>query len=453
MYIWQLLNNSLPAALNQKDGIGGVFHNGKFYAMGGWRMSDGTRFNSVSYSLDGVTWTDSVQTASWTPRHAMPVVSHNGRIYVLGGDQNSGGYQPDVHSWSGDEADSWVVETTSAPWGDRAGHIGFSYGGYLWVGFGQTITPFTSTTTFFTDLWRSEDGATWELYDGECPINYRGYISSQPALLDGDLYFIGGGCYSTTDFPTREYKNDVMVMRPDFSIGVVNHGKGSNLPKLMYHSIAAFYDKLWVFGGFNGADQRIVYSSSDKGKTWVQEPTPPWSARHAAMLIPAEDGIYFGTGQSATDFWKLYKLDETKIHFGATPDGTTNMNATYTVFDETASLSAGDVVTHLGFSGSRSRAMIPKIGKRTGTGTFDIVYSGSPVIHSGGGYNYFRIPEFTVPDDGFEYKIGFSFNYSGGADTFCFGGNGRYMKSGDVTGTNQVFSVSTDGSFAMAWVG
>lgn len=462
---WQLMTNSLPSQLSQKDGVNGCVLNGKMYAMGGWRLSDGARFNSVSYSTDGITWTQSAKTASWTPRHCTPVVAHDGRIFVLGGDTNSGAYMPNVHSWSGLETDDWVVETTTAPWGNRTGHIAFSYGGYLWVGFGQTMTTLTAAPTqFFTDLWRSPTGLgdSWTLFEDKAVCGYRPFISSQPALLDGDLYFIGGGTYETTDFPgmgNRELKNDVWVMKPDFSFELVNHGKGSALTKRMFHCIAALGDDLYVLAGWAGGDLANWYKSTDKGITWTLQATPPWAARHAAMVIPFNDALYFGTGQYATDMWRLMEPPPPPagLHMGALPDGTSNVNPAGTMLDKSTVLIAGKTVTEIGYNRQSSGSMTPKIVKQIGTSNvFDIVWSGSAVTHPGGGHVSFPITPFVVPSDGSTYRIGWYFGYTT-QEPYSYAGNvaegmtGRWYKTGNATGTGQTFGYYGDGSCCMGW--
>jgi hypothetical protein len=452
-YQWQLLTNALPSALSLKDGIGGAFLNGKLYAMGGWAQG-GARFNSVSYSTNGITWTPSAQPASWTGRHAMPVVVHNGRIFVLGGDQNSGAYQPDVHSWSGEETEPWVVEDTNAPWGQRAGHYAWSDGDYIHVECGQTVTNITpAPTTFFTDHWRSLTGqsGTWELVESKVVSGWRGYLSNSPPVIDGEAFIVGGGTYDTTDFLGREYKNDVFAQGPTRRL--VTHGKGSLLSRLMYHNIGVLNGALVVMAGWNNANQNRVFVSPDKGLTWNELPLPPWSARHAALLISAPDAIYFGTGMSVSDMWKLTELPppNPKVHLGAPVDGTTGFPAVYTVLDKSTALVAGVAVVGIGLSCSRSQTLIPKIAKQVSANTFDIVWSGTAVTHPGGGHASFPIPSFTPPSDGYTYRIGVAMQYTGGADSYAHAGIGRFMKLGDIFGAGQVFSTPTDGSLSMSW--
>lgn len=455
-YLWKLKTGSLPAAMNARDGISGAVLNGKMYAIGGWSSGSGwgTSYNTVLYSTDGATWTASVKTPTWSGRHAFPVVVHNGRIFVLGGDSNSGIYQPDVHSWSGLEVDDWVVEDTDAPWGDRCGHYGFSFNGYIYVGGGQTMKNVTAPpSAFFKDLWRSATGenGTWEKVTDDCPLGIRCFIMGSPPEIDGEVYFIGGGTYDTTDFTAREYKNDVFAMDENHNFRCVSHGKGSPLTKQHYHSVTALDGDLFVFGGYDGTDERTAFISTDKGKTWESMGTPPWSARHAAVSITYDGSIYFGTGMFASDMWCLEKFgDEPGMHYGSFPNGgSTALSSVYTVIDRSSELIAGKTVDEIGMYRNTPGAMTLKIAKQTGPTTLEIIYSQS-VYHNGGGYQDFDITDFVVPNDGAVYRIGAAFS-TPSADTFRHSGtNGRWLKVGDLTGV-QTMSLYADGSYCFRW--
>lgn len=457
-YTWTRTQSSLPSAMNQKDGIGGVVLNDKMYALGGWNSGSGygQTYNTVMHSTDGITWTASAKQATWSGRHQFPAVVHNGRIFVLGGDQNTAsGYVADCHSWDGLETSDWVEHPTP-PWGVRVGHVGFSLGGYLWVGFGQTHDWFgTTPTKFYTDLWRSVDGITWELFSDEMPITPRGYYSSNPPILDDEVYFICGSTYETSDFAYRDYQNDIFAMDGNGSVRQVVHKKQSTLPNMMYHNLAVFDGKLWMLAGFNGADRKFVYMSDDKGKTWTQQPTAPWTARHAGMAITYNDALYFGTSQFTADMWKLTKdipppPPPAGLNVGATPTGTTSFASQWTVFDPVASLSPSDVIDSIGLHKGNAGYVTPKIAKIVSGQVLDVVYSGSPQMHNGGGYQNFDIPDFTVPNDGHAYMIGFSFADS--AMSFSHSGGARYMKLGDITANGQSYLYFTDGAICTQWI-
>lgn len=461
-YVWS--QAAIAPNMNGLDGIATVSHNGKLFALGGW-AANGARFNHVTYTEDGETYTPSLKTPTWAGRHVFPAVSHNGRIWVIGGDSNSGNYQPDIHSWNGEEAagpeNDWIVEDTNVPFLNRVGHYAFSYGGYIWVGGGQTITPQSpAPTTFFTDLWRSPTGApgTWELYSDEMPIGFRGFLSNNPVELNGNIYFVGGGTYETTDFPgwqNRVYKNDILVMLPDFSIRLLSHGKGSILNGLMYHNVVAWDGKIWILGGFRGADQNTVFVFDPADKSVIQLPAPPWSARHAAVAYVINDILYFGTGAYDFDMWKLTKIPDPVeipgVHYGAIADSTTGLSTVFTVIDKTITLTPGATVDKIGMSRTSSGNMTPKIVRQTAANTFDFVYSGASELHPGGGYHDFDIPDFVVPDDGYTYRLGFAFSYPY-SDTYSFAGTGRWMYQGNLTGNAQGLPHYTDGSIAARWI-
>lgn len=458
-YAWQQLTNSLPTAMNGRDGIMGCVLNGKMYAIGGWKSGTGlgTTYNTVLFSTDGITWTPSVKTPTWDGRHAFPVVVHNNRIYVLGGDINRGYYQPNVHSWDGLETSDWVVENTNAPWGNRFGHYAFSLNGYIYVGGGQTYTNITAPPTqFFKDLWRSTDGQTWELVTDDCPLGIRCFLGSVP-VIDNEAFFIGGGTYETTDFPAREYKNDVFVMDVNHNFRCVSHGKNSVLTKLMYHNITVFDGKLWVIAGWAGSNQKRVFVSANKGETWTEEPLPPWAIRHAAYCVTYNNAIYFGTGWTDSDMWRLYDVpppstppNDPKINLGSTPNTTTALASVYTVIDRSTALVAGKTVTEIGYHRMSAGSMTPKIFRQIGTSnSFDVVWSGAAVTHNGNGWQSFDIPDFVVPNNGSTYRIGFAFSYPY-SDMYSTQGQ-RWLKAGNVTGNGVAFSYFTDGSCCMTW--
>jgi hypothetical protein len=450
-YQWQLCTNALAAALNQKDGIGLVVDgDNEVFAVGGWQLN-GTRHNIVSRSPDGYTFTPSAQAASFPPTHATPALMLRGRLCVFGGDQNGSGYHNHIHSWSTSESEAWVDHGSFA-FLDRVGHFAFKVviGGeeFALIGGGQTVTAFTAPPTkFFNDLWMWDGTNAPTLLYEDAPYQYRGYISSI-AQMNGETALIGGGNYETSD-TTRGYRTDSLKLTADMGWRLPTPRNGSNLPGTLYANTAAWDNLWWHFGGHNGGDHRAYRNSGDL-KNWTTLATPPWAGRHAAVLFPFKGALYYGTGAYATDMWRLIKPDPLKQHLGSPVNSATNMGATYTVLDGAQSLTAGATVTALGFSGVRSRTMVPKIAKQTGAGTFDIVWSGAALPHPGGGYIEFLIPPFVVPDDGATYRMGWAFSYVGGADSFSTIGS-RFMKAGDVTGTGQVFSTPTDGTFAMSW--
>ncbi|MEI4572977.1 hypothetical protein, partial [Klebsiella pneumoniae] len=71
-----------------------------------------------------------------------------------------------------------------------------------------------------------------------------------------------------------------------------------------------------------------MWASYDKGKTVVQLPDYPGPAMHAATLQAFNDSLYLWGGLTGgQQTWRLDYIDESKIHYGKPPNGTTNMTA------------------------------------------------------------------------------------------------------------------------------
>ena len=77
-------------------------------------------------------------------------------FYVVGGDGETA--LNDV--WYSADGASWRLLTATAPFAAREGHQAVSYNGSLWVVGGLLEN---STLNYFNDVWRSADGANWDL--------------------------------------------------------------------------------------------------------------------------------------------------------------------------------------------------------------------------------------------------------------------------------------------------
>lgn len=449
-FSWTQLGSAI--AIPNGDGMGSCVLNDRMYSVGGWYPT-GVSHNRVFSTTDGLSWVESAVPRTWTGRHQMPVVAHKGRIHVIGGDIDSLSYEPNTHSWDGVEGSSWRVEEANFPVLNRTGHMGWSQGDYLWFYGGQTMPPMTTgPTKFFTDLWRSPDGSpgSWELVDDECPLGLRSFTTGGPPIIDGDAYFIGGGTYTTTDYAERSYRNDIMVMDASGKFRCVS--PKSQMPGMMYHSIAQLNGVLLVVCGYNGVNLKTVWASFDKGRTIVRLADFPGAATHAATLQEFNGALYLwggiATGQNA---YRLDMIDESKRYYGAAPNMITNLSAEYTVYDMAQELKPGAVVASIGVFLNGSRQVRPRIGYRSAPGVIESVYRAATTsLHAGGGYRDFPVGDFVVPGPG--YYAGMTVAYGAGTpDAFSGGSYSRAMKAGDVTTNPSGFSEPSDGTFPMRW--
>jgi hypothetical protein len=190
-----------------RAGLSAVVHRGAIYVLGGSRGDDAAvggegrvLFNDVWMSRDGRTWNRVPREGRrWTPRAGAAVVSKGGYIYLLGGERGfSCGFdvpggppndcQPATQTlyfndvWRSRDGASWELVTASAGWSPRPGHQCVvlineivCFGGYGEV---PGVPPLFANPT---DMWTSRDGRTWtELkapaappWNGQSPADMR----------------------------------------------------------------------------------------------------------------------------------------------------------------------------------------------------------------------------------------------------------------------------------------
>ncbi len=132
-------------------------------------------FNDVWRSRDGIHWRQMTDDAGWAGRAGLSSVVFKGEIYIMGGSFKDdpaiiGGpptrvYFNDV--WKSRNGRHWVQVTDEAPWDPRAGAVVVVKNGFMYLlggedGFICEPLPFC-TPPYFNDVWRSRDGANWEL--------------------------------------------------------------------------------------------------------------------------------------------------------------------------------------------------------------------------------------------------------------------------------------------------
>ena len=188
-------------------------------------------FNDVWRSADGVNWEQMTANAEWPARAGLSSVVLNDEIYVLGGSINDDAaivsgpaariYYNDV--WKSTDGVQWEQLTESAPWAPRAGAVTVVKDGYLYLLGGEdgfTCEPLpTCEPPYYNDVWRSSDGAQWELVT-----------------------------------EAAEW-----VARPG-------------------HQCAVILEKFLCFGGFGLVQNPVDMWESDDGVTWTQLAQSPWDA-------------------------------------------------------------------------------------------------------------------------------------------------------------------------------
>ena len=145
--------------------------------------------------------------APWEGRHTAGYAVHDGRMWIVGGDCNQGHYQNDV--WRSSDGADWELMCDPVPWGPRVLHYTAVHDGRIWVMGGQTIPQFADEEEiFFNDVWNSVDGRTWNRVAENAPWVERGMIGGS-AVFQDRIWILGGGTYDTPRIDRRLMYNDV----------------------------------------------------------------------------------------------------------------------------------------------------------------------------------------------------------------------------------------------------
>lgn len=207
--------------------FGAVTHRGRMYVIGGQNFEtrpndcsvfppgvpcppfapNSTFFDDVWSSRDGVTWLPETTDAPWAGRAGLSTVVHRGAIYVLGGSQgddaSTGGTGRVLFNdvWMSRDGRNWSEVKAKGPkWTPRAGAAVVAKGGYIYLlggerGFTCGFEPFSpcqpaTRTLYFNDVWRSRDGASWELVTASAGWSPR--PGHQCAVLIDEIVCFGG---------------------------------------------------------------------------------------------------------------------------------------------------------------------------------------------------------------------------------------------------------------------
>jgi hypothetical protein len=278
-------------------------------------------WNDVWRSDDaGRSW-GKVSDAPWAARGYFQAVTTGGAMYVIGGQNFKAGPPPicpptnpptfvcsdffaDV--WRSTDGKTWERATGRAPFGGRAGLSAIVFKGWIYVlggGRGDDDAIGGSGRELFDDVWRSRDGARWELVTDDAPWAAR----AGAAVVEhrGQMYLLGGedGFLCTPvispapgtpplDCP---YFNDVWRSPDGKTWEEVTPAAGwSPRPG---HQCQALFDQIVCFGGFGWpvpADPTNptsppflpghpadVWVSRD-GAVWTKVSDAPWNAASSA---------------------------------------------------------------------------------------------------------------------------------------------------------------------------
>jgi hypothetical protein len=267
-YVWKELSKLKPTdptyPLPVVDGVGLLSYKGKLWMIGGWGLLPKNTTNAVWCSEDGITWInvkpDTYNTESFNPavdwegRHCFGCVVFKDRMWIIGGD-------------------------------DQKLNLG--------------ITPEPQK-----DIWSSDDGVNWSR-EGDLPFVYGGDPPQRTVMgavvfkakndLNESIWLLGGHPGQNDNWSY----NDIWKSTDGINWNKVTTSGQMWSPRVLFHHVAAFKDKLWVIGGdIYNTDTRYndVYSSRD-GKVWKLEQIQcPWSGRRFGEVAVFDGKLWLFTG-------------------------------------------------------------------------------------------------------------------------------------------------------------
>ena len=173
----QILSNDVPGHWAPRAYFQAVVKGNAMYVLGGQDFGIMSNFfNDVWSSTDGVSWTELTSDAGWEGRAGLRAVTFKDEIYIFGGSQFDDAaivpgeappriYYNDV--WKSADGMTWQEMTDDAPWEPRAGAVVVVKDDYMYLLGGEAgfiCDPLPDCELpYFNDVWRSKDGANWEL--------------------------------------------------------------------------------------------------------------------------------------------------------------------------------------------------------------------------------------------------------------------------------------------------
>ena len=232
-------------------------------------------FNDVWRSTDGANWQQLTANAPWEGRAGLSAIVFKGWIYVLGGGKGDdvaiGGSGRELFDdvWRSRDGENWELVTDDAPWAARAGAAVVEKDGHIYLlggedgflcqpGIGGLDCP------YFNDVWRSQDGASWELVTASAGWSPR--PGHQCQVLLNTIICFGGFGFPIGDPNVPAHPADVWVSRDGANWEQVSDApwNASSSGDVKYD-----FDSLVVAGGRGGMRPSIFTFGGDREASFI----------------------------------------------------------------------------------------------------------------------------------------------------------------------------------------
>ncbi|MDB4293449.1 hypothetical protein N9954_08590, partial [Maribacter sp.] len=147
------------------------------------------------------------------------------------------------------------------------------------------------------DLWSSKDGITWNPEEYVYDLPLRGHTA---LVLNDTLWLLGGRYKKETDSRTKG------MYAPLIEDNLVYDSFFSPWPERELHTSAVFKDRAWVLGGIDNDDQPLndVWSTAEVSKWRGAGTHPPatWPARYGHSTVVFDDKLWVIGGYDGANY-------------------------------------------------------------------------------------------------------------------------------------------------------
>ena len=267
---------------------------GRLWLLGGTETCDeGRQLRDVWSSSDGLHWECMTEHASWPPRWAHAVFACGDRLVLIGGLDSVNPIHNLADIWTTCDGANWTQASAPAPWLPRHVWATAVAPEALWI-----IGGATSGQLYHNDVWRSDDGCAWRETDVVGP-RFSPRKNHAAAVLGDGVYVLGGSVLDASAPHGARYVNDVWRSADGAAWDLVCE-RAPWRPRCFHH-LLSWSDSLWLSGGnFGGADYSDAIWRSPDGANWDLISHFPWPRRHAETMTLWRGRVWVMGGTSTS---------------------------------------------------------------------------------------------------------------------------------------------------------
>lgn len=333
------------AEWSNRYGHAAAVFDGKMWIVGGYNpgeMKSDTYYEDVWYSNDGINWEQATSNAPWKGRKGHELVSFQNAMYLIGGysvNEETGYRQYNNDVWKSTNGKDWIeikesiepIESTKYDlnWYPRMHHsciiANHNKTDYIYLIGGYTLQDSISgryAMKYFNDVWRSEDGISWECLAN----NDFGKRAEHAATVDaetGVIYMLGGTpgvIYDTqlnSSYPITNYHalwssfdGVNWVAELDTTLDPSPYARRN-------HDMVYYKNSLWCLPGKSVSQNHYTFVQGSNYFLWERDENGQWlmdsdgeafDVRHDYATVIFDDKIWILGGYTnkqgqANDVW------------------------------------------------------------------------------------------------------------------------------------------------------